>query len=271
MTSIAVIGLGAMGSRIARRLVDAGHDVVVWNRDPAKAAPFEHRAETPADAARAANVAITMVADERALDAVTRFPEDSAFALVQMSTVGRAATERLARRLPPGVELLAAPVLGSIAEAEAGTLRIFAGGPPALVERLSPVLEPLGEVLHVGDVGAGSAAKLVANFGLLSTLAALGEAVALADDLGLARDAAFEVLAATPLAAQAERRRAAIESDAYAPRFRLALAEKDARLVRAAASERPIGVATQAWFERALAAGRGENDYTAVLAEILER
>jgi 3-hydroxyisobutyrate dehydrogenase-like beta-hydroxyacid dehydrogenase len=271
MTSIAVIGLGAMGSRIARRLVDAGHGVLVWNRDPAKAAAFERRARTPAEAAQAADVVLTMVADEAALEDVTQFAEDAAFALVQMSTIGRAATERLAGRLPEHVELLDAPVLGSIAEAEAGTLRIFAGGSAALVERLSPLLGTLGTVVHVGEVGAGSAAKLVANFALLSSVAALGESIALADDLGLARAAAFDVLAATPLGAQAERRRTAVETGAYAPRFTLALAEKDARLVRDAASERPLAAATQEWFTRALAAGRGADDYTAVVAEILAR
>jgi 3-hydroxyisobutyrate dehydrogenase-like beta-hydroxyacid dehydrogenase len=242
MTAIAVLGLGAMGSRIAQRLVDAGHDVVVWNRDPAKTAGVAGRVASPLDAVRTADVAIRMVRDEPALEAATQFPADAAVAIVQMSTVGRGATERLMHRLPAGIELLDEPVLGSIAEAEAGTLRIFAGGP----------------------------AKLVANFALLSTLAALGESLALAEDAGLTRDKAFDVLAATPLGAQAERRRAAVESREYPPRFKLELAEKDARLARDA-SERPLAAATQTWFERALAAGRGADDCTAVLAEILGR
>src|SRR5581483_6713514 len=186
MTDVAVIGLGTMGSRIARRLLDAGHDVVVGNRDPAKAAGFPRSAGS---------------APEAALAAVTQFPPDAEFTLVQMSTVGPSATERLAARLPAGVELLDAPVLGSTAEAEAGTLRIFAGGSEELVARLTPLLSTLGAVTPVGGVGAGSAAKLVANFALLSTIAALGESLALGEQLGLVDDAVFDVLATTPLAA----------------------------------------------------------------------
>ena len=270
MTDVAVIGLGTMGSRIARRLLDAGHDVVVWNRDPAKAAGFPRRAGSAPEAALAADVVITMVTDETALVAVTQFPPDAAFTLVQMSTVGPSATERLAARLPAGVELLDAPVLGSTAEAEGGTLRIFAGGSDDLVARLTPLLSTLGAVTPVGAVGAGSAAKLVANFALLSTIAALGESLALGEQLGLVDDAVFDVLATTPLAAQAERRRPAIEAGEYPPRFRLALAEKDARLVSAAGGG-PVAAATQAWYERALQHGRGDDDYTAVLAEIVGR
>jgi 3-hydroxyisobutyrate dehydrogenase/2-hydroxy-3-oxopropionate reductase len=267
MTAVAVLGLGTMGSRIARRLLDAGHDVVVWNRDPAKTAGFPRSTDTSVEAVDAVDVVITMVTDEAALDAVTQFPADAAFDLVQMSTVGPAATERLAARLPAGVELLDAPVLGSTAEAESGTLRIFAGGAAELVDRLTPLLSTLGTVTPVGGVGAGSAAKLVANFALLATVAALGETLALGEQLGLVEDALFEVLGTTPLAAQAERRRPAIEAGDYPPRFKLSLAEKDARLVDGG----PIAAATHAWYERALQHGRGDADYTAVLAEILGR
>jgi 3-hydroxyisobutyrate dehydrogenase-like beta-hydroxyacid dehydrogenase len=279
MADIAVVGLGAMGSRIARRLIDAGHDVVVWNRDPVKADGFPQRAVTPADAARRAEIVIVMVSDPTALaevsegiDGISTGTADSS-TVVQMSTVGVAAVERLESALPDGVALLDAPVLGSLAEVEAGRLYIFAGGADEVVARLSPVLSTLGTVVHVGGVGAGSAAKLVANFSLISVLAALGEAFTLGRHLGLSDQALFDVLAASPLATQAERRRDAIESGAYPPRFALALADKDAQLILDAADDLDLRVAraVRSWYADAMREGRGAEDNSALIATILEQ
>ena len=225
----AVIGLGAMGTRVAERLRAAGIELTVWNRDPARSVPLAEAgarvAESPAAAARSAEVVLVLVADPAALEAVTEGPDgvaagsDAATTVIQMSTVSPEAITRLAEQLPPGAGLLDAPVLGSLAEAESGTLRIFAGGEVGVVERWTPFLSMLGSVLPVGPLGAGTAAKLVANSTLFGALGVLGEALALADGLGLEREATWEVLAATPLAAQAERRRPAIESGDYPVRF----------------------------------------------------
>jgi 3-hydroxyisobutyrate dehydrogenase/2-hydroxy-3-oxopropionate reductase len=190
-----------------------------------------------------------------------------------MSTVGPAAIRWLASAVPAGTPLLDAPVLGSLAEAESGTLRLFVGGPTELVERWRPVLAALGTVTRVGPLGAGAAAKLVANAALLGVLAVLGESLALADGFGLPRDAAFEVLAATPLATQAARRRDAVEAGSYTPRFPLCLARKDSDLVADAAAaagvELRVAAAVRSWLADADRIGWGECDYTAVLAQIL--
>ena len=264
---MAVIGLGAMGSRIARRFLEAGHDVVVWNRTAAKAKGFPRVAATAAEAARAAEVTVTMLANPQALREVSSTIEPQA--LVEMSTVGPEAVHELAARLP-GVPLLDAPVLGSRSEAEAGTLHVYAGGPQDLYERWQPLLAALGTVHHVGPLGAGAAAKLVANSTLFGSLGVLGEALRLADRLGLSRDVAFEVLAATPVAAQAERRREAFEANDYPPRFTLALAHKDAELVTAAAPELRLAAAARSWLADADDASWSERDYSALLAWILD-
>lgn len=280
---VAVVGLGAMGGRIAGRLLDAGRELVVWNRDAAKAAPLAARgartAASPAAAARAAEAVLVMVSTPDALRAVTEGSEGIAAGaersptVIQMSTVGATATRRLASVLDGRAPLLDAPVLGSLTEAEAGTLTVFAGGEPALVERWTPLLSELGSVLPVGPVGAGAAAKLVANSTLFGSLGVLGEALALADGLGLERAVAFAVLAATPVAAQAERRRPAVESGEYPLRFALALACKDADLVAAAAEEAGIDLrlarAARAWLDDAERAGGGAEDYSAMLRTIL--
>ena len=283
MSVVAVVGLGAMGSRIARRLLEAGHDLVAWNRTAEKAQPLVEAgavaAATPAEAAARAEVVLTMVADPAALRDVTE-GEDGVAAgvgegatVIEMSTVGPDAVRRLGSVLGEQAGLLDAPVLGSRSEAEEGTLKVFVGGPPELVARWTPLLSVLGSPLHVGPLGSGAAAKLVANTTLVGTIGVLGEALALAEGLGLPREKAFEVLAATPLAAQAERRRESIESGEYPPRFALYLARKDAELVVAAAREAGVDLrvteAARAWLADAEEAGLGDRDYSAVLARIL--
>jgi 3-hydroxyisobutyrate dehydrogenase len=259
MSRVAVVGLGAMGSRFARRLLDAGHDVVVWNRSPRElAAPF---AASPREAASRADAVITMVADPAALAAVTE-GDDGVVAglrgtLVQMSTVSPEATARLAGLTD---RLVDAPVLGSVAEAEAGTVTIFAGGDVAPVR---PVLDALGTVLTVGGIGAGTAAKLVANATLFGVLAALGESVALGRALGLDDATLFDVLAVTPLAAQAERRRSVLEGEPSPPRFPVRLALKDAELI-AAVLDQPALAGARHWLA---AVADGAADYTVMLTE----
>jgi 3-hydroxyisobutyrate dehydrogenase-like beta-hydroxyacid dehydrogenase len=283
MSRVAVVGLGSMGSRMAARLLAAAHEVVVWNRTAERAAPLVEAgataASSPGDAARRTDVVITMVADPAALRAVTTGPEGvvagvvESTTVIEMSTVGPAAVAQLAQTLPPGARLLDAPVLGSLAEAEGGTLRIFVGGPAPLVEEWTPLLSVLGSPHHVGPLGAGAAAKLVANTTLFGALGVLGEALGLAEGLGLPREVAFEVLAATPIAAQAERRRASVESGEYPTRFSLSLARKDADLAAEAAAA--VGVdlrlaeAARSWLREAEEADWGDEDYSALLAGIL--
>lgn len=285
MSKVAVIGLGAMGSRIAGRLLAAGHELTVWNRTAGKADDLvtrgAARAETPAEAATAPAFVLTMVSNPDALRAVTEGDAGVAAGVsatttvLEMSTVGPDAVSRLRAALPEDVELLDAPVLGSTGEAESGTLRIFVGGSGSGFARVNPLLSELGTPVHVGELGAGAAAKLVANSTLFGVLATLGEALALAETLGLEQDAAFDVLSATPIAAQAERRRESVESGAYPGRFALALARKDADLLADAAAsadlELPVSEAARRWLVDAESAGLGEQDYSAVLAQILSR
>src|ERR1051326_4393491 len=217
MRRIAVIGLGAMGAPIAGRLLSKGYEVAVWNRSPGRAATLDSSGATvaasPAAAARGADAVIVMVADSLAVRAVTEGERGIAAAtmpgtvVVQMSTVSPSSVARLAAALPLGTGLLDAPVLGSVAEASSGTLRILAGGPRPLAERCAALLGNLGEMLYLGELGAGTAAKLIANNALFGVLGVLGESLALGEALGLSQSALYRALSVTPLAEQASRRR----------------------------------------------------------------
>jgi 3-hydroxyisobutyrate dehydrogenase-like beta-hydroxyacid dehydrogenase len=279
MSRVACIGLGGMGSRMAARLLDAGHELTVWNRTAEKASPLAERgasvAKTPTDAARDAEAVITMLANPDALREVTpgiAAGVTDASTVIEMSTVGPAAVHELRVALHPEVGLLDAPVLGSLSEAESGSLHIFVGGNPMLFALWAPLLADLGNPIHAGPLCAGAAAKLVANSTLFGTLGVLGEALALADALGLDREAAFDVLAATPLADQAERRRPGIESGEFPPRFPLRLARKDADLVSGASdAELRLADAARSWLVEADDGSWGEQDYSSLLAWILKR
>jgi 3-hydroxyisobutyrate dehydrogenase-like beta-hydroxyacid dehydrogenase len=285
MTTVAVLGLGAMGSRIASRLMAAQHDVVTWNRSREKArelvAAGAQLMESPAEASAKADVVLSMLADAPALRNVFEGPGGALEGLVpgstviDMSTVGIDAVLHIASELPAGVSMLDAPVMGSMAEARDGSLTIFVGGPETVFDRWSALLAALGSAMFVGPLGAGATAKLVANASLFGILTVLGETIRLADALGLPREATFAVLAATPLAEQAARRRASIEADRFDPRFRLSLARKDAELILQAARTKHLELAlarlVRDLFTEAETAGWRERDYTALLSWIAQR
>lgn len=279
---IAFCGTGLMGRPMAIRLVEAGHDVTVWNRTAERADPVVERgaarAETPAEAASAGEVIVTMVADPEALEEVVTGPGGLMGGLspgqtvVEMSTVGPEAVRRIRERLPAGVEMVDAPVLGSVPQATEGTLKVFVGGSDQAYQRLRPLLEVFGTPLHVGRLGAGAAMKLVVNATLPTIMSALGESLALADALGLEEAVVLDVLADSPIGVTVRSKRRMIESGAYPPNFKLSLALKDAELVTEAAGSAGLGLrvagAAREWFRSAAAAGLGERDYSAVVAHI---
>ncbi|PZF90274.1 NAD(P)-dependent oxidoreductase [Micromonospora deserti] len=236
MTEIAVLGAGRMGAPVALRLLDAGHRVTVWNRTAARTAPLRRAgarvAGSPADAVTGAGVVVTMLADATAVDAALFGPRGAADALaagaclVQMSTIGPAAVHALARRLPASVDLVDAPVGGSVPAARAGRLRVLAGGPAPAVARVTPVLAALGTVRHCGPLGSGTALKLVLNTALLVAVAGLADTLAVARAVGVAPRTAWEALGDGPLGGVLGR------AEARDADFPAALAGKDLDLVR---------------------------------------
>ncbi len=186
MAKIGFLGLGEMGTPMARRLLRAGHDMVVWNRSPERTMPLVHEgaavAPSPARAATGADFVITMLATPEALEQVLFGTGQLAPALsrgqvlIDMSTVGPDEVRSAAARLPKGVSLVDAPVRGSVPLAESGRLEVFVGATDEDYERVRPILEALGSVRHTGGPGSGAEMKLVANLVLGAAIVTLGEA-----------------------------------------------------------------------------------------------
>lgn len=274
-----------MGGPMAARLVSGGHDVAVWNRTPERAAPLVEAgarpAPTPAAAAAGAEVVFTMLSTPEALDEVLFGEEgvakglDDGATLVEMSTVGPAAVEQVREQLPAGVALLDVPVLGSVPAAREGTLQLFVGGDPELLERWRPVLERIGSIRHLGPLGSGAAMKLVVNATLGTLMTGLGEAMALADALGLDQEMALDVLAGSPIGVTTKSKRSHLARGTYPPNFKLELAVKDMDLVTEAAAshhlDARLAAAARAWFHDADGAGLGPLDYSAVIAHIRKK
>ena len=230
---IAFLGLGSMGGPMARRVAAAGYPLTVWNRSPGRADGFAEVADSPADAVRDADVVVTMLADPTAvLEVVGSFTSKlkPGAVLIEASTIGPAAVQQVADLLPEGVTLVDAPVMGSVDRAASGELSLFVGGD---ADDVMPLLEIFGSVNRTGAVGTGAALKLVMINAIVNGVALIGEALALADALGLPEEQVKRSMAASPLAGIAGR---AFAEGAYFP---VRLAAKDVALA-ADAAELPI-------------------------------
>jgi 3-hydroxyisobutyrate dehydrogenase len=285
LSRIAFLGLGRMGQPMAGRVLGAGHHLSVWDGLKERCRPLveagARAAGSPAAAVVGAEVVISMVADPQALDSVFFGPAGAAPALgpaalvLEMSTVGPSAVHDLRTRLGPDAQVVDAPVLGSLSEAEAGRLTIMVGANPGHFGRAASVLASMGTPRLVGGPGSGAALKLAVNLSLLGVAAALGEAMALATSLGVEPTVAADIISGSPWGALLRSRWEMIESRAFPPQLRLGLAVKDLRLIGVAADaagiEVPVGRAALAWLELAQRRLGPDVDFAAVIAEIMKQ
>lgn len=274
------LGLGAMGAPMAGNLIEAGHELTVWNRTPERAEPFARagarRARTPAEAAGGAEAVILMLADADAVrevlfgenGVVETLPESAA--VIDMSTIGVEDSLENAEVLRAlGHPMLDAPVTGSVPVAEAGELTILVGGEESLLEKHREVLEVMGRrIFHLGPTGSGSRMKLVNNLIAASNLAALAEGLALGEAAGIPAGQQLEVLMSGAAASKmCEIKGANMAERSYDPKFKLSHMVKDLNyaleLGRDLAHALPVtGLVTQV-FTAGLK-DRGEEDISAV-------
>jgi 3-hydroxyisobutyrate dehydrogenase-like beta-hydroxyacid dehydrogenase len=284
--SVAVLGLGAMGAPIARNLVEAGFAVTVWNRSPARAREIEGAAPaaTPAEACASADVALTMLADDHALDEVVFGEAGMLRGLrrgachVGMSTISVALCRRLAAaHAAAGQRYVAAPVFGRPEAAAARQLWIVAGGSDADVEQISPVLAAVGQgIFRTGDAPQASLAKLLGNFMIASTIEMLGETLAAAEKAGIEPRRMLELLTGTLFGAPVVQRYGQMVADtAFEPAgFRLVLGLKDVGLVLEAGEELraplPLAGLIRDRLLTALARDRAHLDWSGMASVIRE-
>jgi 3-hydroxyisobutyrate dehydrogenase len=275
---IAVLGTGVMGAPMARNLARAGHEVRAWNRTPERAEPLAADgiavSADVAEAVAGAELAITMLSDASAVEAVADpllGALDPEAAWWQASTIGIAAIERLAERAGPG-QLVDGPVLGTKQPAEQGNLIVIASGPAAAKERCRPAFDAVAaRVVDLGEeAGAGTRMKLVLNAWLLALTEGLAESVLLAEGVGVDPATFLDIIDGGPMGPPYAKLKGTMMIErAYEPSFALALAHKDAGLVdeaaRAAGLDLPLPPLIAERQQAAVDAGHGESDMAAVV------
>jgi 3-hydroxyisobutyrate dehydrogenase-like beta-hydroxyacid dehydrogenase len=283
MADLAFVGLGAMGSRLAKRLLDAGYALTGYNRTASKARALVNSgmklAPTPREAAAAADVVFTMVTDNDALRAIS-FGADGVLAglrrgatLVEMSTVGPDVTRELGEAVAArGAVMLDAPVSGSTVSVEQGVASIQVGGDAAALERVRPYLTVMGPngITHVGPLGIAKAMKVATNLGVAVQIMAFCEAVALAEKSGITREAAVEALMRSVIASPLVKYRGPFVLGKMAEHvsFPVPMIQKDLQLAldqaRAVGTPLPLTALTQEWMTKARAMGLGDHDFAVV-------
>ena len=288
--TIGFIGLGLMGRPMAKNLLKAGFPLIVNSRSPAPVddlvASGATRAASPAEVAQHATRIFTMVPDSPDVELVLEGPEGVFGAmqpgtiLVDTSTIAPSTARRLAARAASlGAVMLDAPVSGGDIGAKAGTLSIMVGGDQVAFDAVLPLLDVMGNperVVRIGDSGAGQLCKACNQIVIGGTLTAVTEAFIMARKAGVdpakVREALLGGFAASRvLELHGER----ILNGNYTPGFRAELYAKDLRIAAATLAEydvpAPVSTAVHQLVEALVAAGRGEDDCSALATVLFER
>ncbi len=268
-----------MGKGMARSLIRAGYEVSIYNRTRDKAEEVARLGgvvvDSPAEAARGADVVVTMLANPAALLAVVEGERGvlttikPGAVLIDSSTVSPPTTYRVLKQLNArGADMIDAPVFGSKNEAETGALGFIVGGDPAVLARVQGVFDAMGRTMRVGDNGMGAYAKLVVNLVIAGTLQAFNEGLVMAAKSGIDAQAMVEII-------QSSRARSGIiEMKApqilkrdFNPFFPLQLMAKDMGLIRESAAalglNLPLANAVSQVYDQCLADGLGAEDFAA--------
>jgi len=287
MANVGFVGLGVMGSRIVKRLLEAGHAVTGYNRTKSKAQWLVDAgmkwADTPRAAAQAGEFVFSMVTNTEALQAVTTGADGILAGLsankiyIDMSTVSPSTSRELAKQVESkGAQMLDAPVSGSVITLEEGKLSIMVGGNRSALERARPILEGIGpKVTHVGGNGLAVSMKIATNLSLAVQMLAFSEGVLLAEKSGIPRETAVEVLLNSVIASPMVKYRGPfvlkMPDEAW---FDVNMMQKDMLLAFEMGRQLEVPLPTTAITNQMLTAARGmglaEKDF-AILFEALAR
>lgn len=280
-TNVAILGLGIMGSGMAKRLLFANFPLAAYNRNREKCIPFGAAgafiASSPREAASRSQIVLSMVGDDAASreiwlgenGALQGASRDSI--LIESSTLSPDWIAELASKASErGCSFLDAPVTGTKPHAESGELVFLVGGSPETLDAARPVFSVLGrDVLHLGPVGSGAAMKLINNFVCGVQAASFAEALSMIDAGGLDRTTAISILTGgAPGSGIVKRIAERVATNDFSPNFALHWMAKDLSyaLRNAAGQGIPLQTAAAALavFQQAIAAGHGDEDFSAV-------
>ena len=287
MANLGFVGLGVMGSRMAKRLLDAGHSVTGYNRTRAKAQWLLDAGmkwgDTPRAVAAAADITFSMVTNTAALRAVAEGPDGILAGLasgkiyIDMSTVSPSAIRELAQQAEAkGAHMLDAPVSGSVITLEEGKLSFMVGGSQQTFEKARPILEAIGpKVTRVGGNGLAVSMKIATNLSLAVQMLAFSEGVLLAEKSGIARETAVEVLLNSVMASPMVKYRGPfvlkMPEEAW---FDVNMMQKDMLLALEMGLQLNVPLPTTAIANQMLTAARGmglaDKDF-AIIFEVLAR
>jgi 3-hydroxyisobutyrate dehydrogenase-like beta-hydroxyacid dehydrogenase len=287
MARLGFIGLGVMGGRMAKRLLDAGHSVVGYNRTPSKAQWLLDGGMTwgksPRAVEEAADITFSMVTNTSALRSITEGSEGFLAGLgtgkvhIDMSTVSPAYSRELATQVVKrGAAMLDAPVSGSVITLEEGKLSIMVGGDPAVFEKVKPILLDIGpKVTYVGANGLAVTMKIATNLSLAVQMLAFSEGLLIAEKSGIRREVAVEVLTNSAIASPMVKYRGPfvlkMPDEAW---FNVNMMQKDMNLALELGHQLSIPLPTTATANEYLSAARAlgleEQDF-AIMFELLAR
>ncbi|MDA8162661.1 MAG: NAD(P)-dependent oxidoreductase [Desulfobacteraceae bacterium] len=280
-TRIGFIGTGIMGQPMARNILKAGYEIIVYNRTQEKTGPLARDGAkvgmSPMEVAEWSDVVILMLTGPEAIDSVLG-DEDGLLRgmskggmIINMSTVAPAYTRSLAAKLETnGIVLIDAPVSGSRKPAEDGTLIILAGGPQEKIKRLESVFLTMGKrIVYCGEVGQGSGMKMAVNLLLAIMMAGLSEAVSLGERLGLNTETVLETILSGPLGCGLFNLKVdMLKNNVFPPQFPLKHMAKDLGFIMDTADENGISiqVGKAAWqlYQKGLEKGLGDQDVAVV-------
>jgi len=272
-----------MGRAMASNLVKAGNEVTVWNRSAGKEVAGARSAASPAEAARGAEVVWMCVSDTQAVESLLFGPQGveesltQGMTVVDSSTISPSATRKFAERVQArGARYVDAPMTGSKAGAENGTLIFMVGGEDAAIEHVTPLFAAMGKkFFRMGETGKGQTTKLVMNLQIALIYEGFAEALTLATKLGVSAEALLPLINASMVhSGVVEYKAPFVLNRDFSPNFPLRLMYKDLRLTLEAAREVRVklpGLETvEEIYEMASEEGKGDLDYAATLT-LLEK
>jgi len=284
MSRIAILGTGAMGSRVAQNLLNAKHQVVVYNRSADKIKPLLDQgavyAATPKEAAQQADIVISMVTDDQVSRIVWLDLETGAILglgndaiAIESSTLTVEWTQELATAIEQqGAAFLDAPVVGSRPQADAGKLVYLVGGSAETLARVEPILLAAGgaAIQHVGARGQGMAMKLAVNALFSIQVAALAEVLGMLTKQGIDLTTAIACLGELPVTSPATKAAGSLMLNGnHAPLFPISLVEKDlhyaTQTAQSFAATTPLSIAARDIYQEAIEQGYGDDNITGIV------